>query len=83
MRVIESRADVSMLSSHSRCTLMSYNDQSVQHKQPTPGYFGQFRNPGQNVSPGSGMSGHLSLYGQHSDLGVSKLGPGGPLSCRI
>ncbi len=43
----------------SRGTLMSYNDRSVQRKQPKPGYFRQFRNPGQNVSLGSVMSGHL------------------------
>ncbi len=40
-------------------TLMSYNDQSAQHKQPTSDYFRQFRNPVQNVSPGSDTSGHL------------------------
>ncbi len=40
----------------------SYNDRLVQHKQPTPGYFRQFRNPVQNMSPGSGTSGHFIVW---------------------
>ncbi len=40
---------------------MSFNDRSVLHKQPKPGYFRQIRNPGQDVSPENGTSGHLTL----------------------
>ncbi len=47
------------VSNRSRGTLMSYNDQSVQRKQPKTGNFRQYGNPGQNTSPGSGPSGLL------------------------
>ncbi len=49
------------VSNCSRGNLMSYNDRSVQRKQPKTGNFRQYRNPGQNTSPGSGPSGHLML----------------------
>ncbi len=35
---------------------MSYNDKSAQSKQPKPGYFRQYKNPGKDVS----RYGHLT-----------------------
>ncbi len=49
------------VSNHSRCIFMSYNDRSTQSKQPKTGNFRQHKNPGQNMSPGSGTLGHLVL----------------------
>ncbi len=44
--------------------------------QDSPGYFRQFRNPGQNMSPGSGTSGHLIIW-------VSENGDNGELFLQI
>lgn len=60
MSTIESRW-LLMLSNRSRGTLMSYNNRVSRRKQPTPGHFRQSKNRGENVCPGSGISGHLSV----------------------
>ncbi len=39
---------------------MSYNDKSAQSKQPKPGYFRQYKNPGKDVSGSMAPYGHLT-----------------------
>ncbi len=66
----------SRLLSKTHRTLMSCTDRSEQCKEPKPGYFRQYRNPGQDLSGKNGVCGHPTYWwGMDLDVVMFKLCP--------